>query len=141
MQFSFTLSTINQVAKAVWQAGKTYRIWAFHGEMGAGKTTFIHALCEVLGVTSVIGSPTYAIINEYGTATNESIFHMDWYRLAGEQEAMEAGVEDTLYSGKLCLVEWPEKAEAILPLHTLHLHLGIASATERTIKLDLPRES
>ena len=105
--------------------------------MGAGKTTFITQVCKSLGVTSILSSPTYAIINEYVTDINASIYHMDWYRLEDEHEAIDAGVEDALYSGYYCFVEWPSNAEALLPTHYINVHIHILSETERSIEFNL----
>ena len=139
MQFNFSLSTLNAVAQQVWNLGKDYKVWAFYGEMGTGKTTFIHCLCEeVLQVTSTIGSPTYSIINEYASPVAEIIFHMDWYRLSGEEEALQAGVEDALYSNHLCLVEWPDRAINLLPPDTLHLYMELINENERSLHMQLP---
>lgn len=113
---------------------KHKKIWVFHGEMGAGKTTFIHGLCDLLGVKDAIGSPTYAIINEYASEEVGTIFHMDLYRLRDEEEALGAGVEDVLYSGNFCLVEWPEKAAGIIPGNALHIYLSLINEQTRTIK-------
>ncbi|HVX48926.1 MAG TPA: tRNA (adenosine(37)-N6)-threonylcarbamoyltransferase complex ATPase subunit type 1 TsaE [Chitinophagaceae bacterium] len=120
MNVTYTLSEINGIARQLWNEAGSYKVWAFKGEMGAGKTTFIHALCgQVLGVTGAISSPTFAIINEYSSPVTGTIYHMDWYRMKDEEEAVQAGIEDCLYSGKLCLVEWPAKAEGLLPADTL----------------------
>src|SRR6476619_5653247 len=105
MTLSFSLPQIKQAAKQVFDFASEKKVWALHGEMGAGKTTFIHALCEHLGVTSAIGSPTYSIVNEYKSENAGIIYHMDLYRLKDEEEAREAGVEDGLFSGNLCFVE------------------------------------
>ncbi len=100
--------------------------------MGTGKTTFIHALCEELGVQSAISSPTFAIINEYSGTEVETIYHMDWYRLKNEEEAVNAGVEDSLLSGNLCLIEWPENAAGLLPDDTFHIYMeGLDEETRR----------
>src|SRR4051794_38672346 len=115
MTLSFTLDEIKDTVQKVIDYGKDYPVWAFHGEMGAGKTTVIHAVCEDLQITSAFGSPTYSIINEYKTEKVGTVFHIDCYRLKDEEEALQAGVEDTLYSGSLCFVEWPEKASSLLP--------------------------
>lgn len=133
MQLTFTIESIRQACSEVWNAGKAYKVWAFYGEMGTGKTTFVHHLCEMLGVTSAISSPTYSIINEYESIIAGTIYHMDWYRLKDEQEAIEAGVEDCLYSGNLCLIEWPQKAEALLPRNTLKLQLNLVEDDTRRI--------
>lgn len=118
--------------------GKDRKVWAFHGEMGTGKTTFIHTLCEVLLVSSAIGSPTYSIINEYYSPIAATIFHMDWFRLSSDKEALQAGVEDALYSNNLCLVEWPDRAANLLPPETLHLFLEIVDEGNRTLRLQMP---
>ena len=138
MQFNFSLDTIHTVAREVWSMGKDRKVWAFHGEMVTGKTTFIHTLCEVLQVSSAVGSPTYSIINEYYSPIAATIFHMDWYRLSGDEEALQAGVEDALYSNNLCLVEWPERAANLLPPETLHIFLEIVDERNRTLRLQMP---
>lgn len=136
MSLSFTLGQIKIAAEQVFDYGKDKKVWAIHGEMGAGKTTFIHALCEYLGVTSAIGSPTYSIINEYKSGKAGEIYHMDWYRLKDEEEAIQAGVEDCLFSGNLCLVEWPEKAAALLPDDCLHVAISVVDEQTRKISLE-----
>jgi len=110
--------------------------------MGAGKTTFIHALCEELGVVSAISSPTFAIINEYKSKEAGAIYHMDWYRLKNEEEAVNAGVEDSLLSKDLCLVEWPENAAGLLPDDTFHIHIEVLDPeTRRLFTGALPGEN
>ena len=91
-----------------------HHVFAFYGKMGAGKTTFIKAVCEELGVDDVITSPTFAIINEYITAT-DSIYHFDFYRIKKLEEVYDMGYEDYFYSGSLCFIEWPELIEEVLP--------------------------
>ena len=91
------------------------RVFAFYGKMGAGKTTFVKAICEELGVDDVITSPTFAIINEYETPTNSPIYHFDFYRIKKLEEVYDMGYEDYFYSGALCFIEWPELIEDILP--------------------------
>ena len=100
--------------------------------MGAGKTTFIHHLCLARGVTDTVGSPTFSIINEYRYAGG-SIFHIDLYRLKDEEEAIRAGVEDVLYSGEICLVEWPDRAPDIFPPDTVHVRLEVQGPDTRKI--------
>jgi tRNA threonylcarbamoyladenosine biosynthesis protein TsaE len=133
MDAIFTLEQINQVAAALWKEGKNKKVWAFHAGMGTGKTTFIYALCEHLGVKSAISSPTFAIINEYSSKTAGTIYHMDWYRLKSEEEAMNAGVEDSLLSGNLCLVEWPENAPGLLPEGTFHVNMDALDERTRRV--------
>lgn len=90
-------------------------IFAFYGKMGAGKTTFIKAVCEALGVKDVINSPTFAIVNEYLAGNGEPIYHFDFYRIKKEQEVLDIGYEDYIYSDCLCFMEWPELIEDLLP--------------------------
>lgn len=90
-------------------------IFAFYGKMGAGKTTFIKAICEALGVQDVINSPTFAIVNEYMAGNGEPIYHFDFYRIKKEQEVLDIGYEDYIYSDCLCFMEWPELIEDLLP--------------------------
>lgn len=98
------------------------KIFAFTGKMGAGKTTFIKAICEELGVIDVINSPTFAIINEYQSdKTKELIYHFDFYRINDLSEAYNIGVEDYLHSGSLCFIEWPDKIEPLLPDSTIYV--------------------
>lgn len=91
-------------------------VFAFYGKMGAGKTTFIKALCEVLGVDDVVNSPTFSIVNEYRSATTgELVYHFDFYRIAKLEEVYDMGYEDYFYSGAVCFIEWPELVEDLLP--------------------------
>lgn len=90
-------------------------IFAFYGKMGAGKTTFIKAVCEALGVKDVINSPTFAIVNEYEAGNGEPIYHFDFYRIKKEQEVFDIGYEDYIYSDCICFMEWPELIEDLLP--------------------------
>lgn len=133
MDAVFTLPQIRQVARALWKEGRHKTIWAFHAGMGTGKTTFIHALCEELGVHSAVSSPTFAIINEYTGGEAGTIYHMDWYRLKNEEEAMNAGVEDSLLSGYLCLIEWPENAPGLLDEDAWHIYMEILDAATRRL--------
>jgi tRNA threonylcarbamoyladenosine biosynthesis protein TsaE len=134
MDLEFTLANIDFAAATFWQhtTGKT--VFAFHGPLGAGKTTFIKQLCLQKGVTSVVSSPTFSIINEYDYPGG-SLYHIDLYRLKDEEEAMRAGVEDCLYSGKLCLVEWPERASGLLPENTVSVYFGLADHEKRIISI------
>ncbi len=91
------------------------RVFALYGKMGAGKTTFIQALCFKLQSTDIVTSPTFALINEYKTSANQSIFHFDFYRIKDMSEAFDLGYEDYFYSGNYCFIEWPEKIEPLLP--------------------------
>lgn len=110
-----SLASIHQTAKEFIAAMGEKKVFLFYGSMGAGKTTFIRAICEELGVKESINSPTFAIINEYKSGVGEPIFHFDFYRINKEEEAFDFGYEDYFYSGNLCFVEWPEKIENLLP--------------------------
>ena len=136
MVVDFSLKNINEAAKAFLTAIAGEKVIAFHGEMGAGKTTFIHAVCECLQVQST-SSPTFSIINEYVSPDGHHIYHMDLYRLKDEEEALNAGVEDALYSGNLCLVEWPAKAPGIFPENTIHCYLTVVHHNERKLQINL----
>jgi len=135
MQLEFNLTELQVIAGKLKGLIAETDVIAFHGEMGAGKTTLIGALCKALGTHDVTGSPTYSIINQYNTSDGKIIYHMDLYRVDGEEEAIQAGVEDALYSGNLCLVEWPEKAGGLLPEDAMHLK--IAWVNEKRRKLEL----
>lgn len=148
MERVFKLSEINLVAADFWQSvGYTVRrsqrtslgaVFAFHGEMGSGKTTFIHALCEAKKVKDVVGSPSFSIINEYGYDENgleKKIYHIDLYRLKDEAEAIHAGIEDCLYSDHICMAEWPEKAPGLFPEETVHVFISTLDPETRKIKL------
>jgi tRNA threonylcarbamoyladenosine biosynthesis protein TsaE len=110
-----SLSDINHIAARFIQAHPADRIFAFYGEMGAGKTTFIKALCEEMQVHDYVTSPTFALINEYRTGNNQAIFHFDFYRIKNISEAFDFGYEDYFYSGDYCFIEWPELIEPLLP--------------------------
>jgi len=110
-----SLDTIHEAAKEFVKEMGEGKVFAFYGKMGAGKTTFITALCEVLGVEDVITSPTFAIINEYTDGKGDPIYHFDFYRIKKLEEVYDMGYEDYFYSGNLCLLEWPELIEDILP--------------------------
>ncbi len=110
------LEQIHEAAKEFIAAMGDNTVFAFYGKMGAGKTTFIKAVCEELGVADVINSPTFAIVNEYRSdTTGELIYHFDFYRIKKLEEVYEMGYEDYFYSGALCFIEWPELIEDLLP--------------------------
>lgn len=142
LQISYSLATIENELDHFWQLAHRYRIWAFNGVMGAGKTTFIHALCNYLQVEDAVSSPTFALINEYHFPMNnidKVIYHMDWYRLRNTEEAINAGMEDALnQKDAYCFVEWAEKAVDLLPRPFLWVDIDVLSETERkmTVSLD-----
>ena len=133
MEIVFTIDEIKETAYKCWQQHQSKKIWALHGTMGSGKTTFVHALCEMLQVKDVISSPTFAIINEYKSSVAGIIYHMDWYRLKDEEEAIQAGIEDSLLSGNLCLIEWPGNASGLLPDDSLHIHIETVDTNTRRL--------
>ncbi|MDO6433945.1 tRNA (adenosine(37)-N6)-threonylcarbamoyltransferase complex ATPase subunit type 1 TsaE [Flavitalea sp. BT771] len=132
MEICFHLQDILPAAEKFWQQWPLQKVFAFHGNMGAGKTTFIHALCTAKGVTDTVGSPTFSIINEYAYPGGK-VYHIDLYRLRDEEEALRAGVEDVLYSGELCLVEWPDRAPGIFPPATIALQIAVIDPETRKI--------
>lgn len=136
MELIFTLTEIKRAAKQLLNLMGGNKVLAIHGEMGAGKTTFVHAICEVLGVEDVVTSPTFSIINQYLYNNDETIYHIDLYRLKNEQEAIATGVEDCLYSGSYCFVEWPEKAPAIFSNNTIHAWLYTVDINTRKLVIN-----
>ena len=111
-----SLAEINEAAKQFIENMGDGKVFAFYGKMGAGKTTFIKAICEELGVDDVITSPTFAIVNEYQSATTgDSIYHFDFYRIKKLEEVYDMGYEEYFYSGSLCFLEWPELIDDLLP--------------------------
>ena len=129
------LETIHDTAREFIREMGDSTVFAFHGERGAGKTTFIKALCEVLGVEDVINSPTFAIINEYRSdLTGELIYHFDFYRINKIEEAYDFGYEDYFFSGSLCFIEWPEKVEELLPGDVVDVYIAENEDGTRSIK-------
>ena len=118
-----SLSEISSAAKQFVAAMGDNTIFAFYGHMGAGKTTFIKAICEELGVKDVITSPTFAIVNEYTDGQGESVYHFDFYRIKKQEEVYDIGFEDYVESGSVCLMEWPELIEDILPADTVKVSI------------------
>ena len=143
MDLIFTKELLPTAAKQFLQIAGDTKVFAFHGGMGVGKTTFIHALCDAKGVKDIVGSPTFSIINEYAyvpidigsDGTKRILFHIDLYRLKDEAEAIQAGVEDCLFSDYPCFVEWPDKAPGIFPPGTMHVHLSIIDSQTRQLTI------
>jgi len=132
MELVYGLEHIDEAANQIYNAVKGKGILTFAGEMGSGKTTLIQALCRKMGVKGVMGSPTFSIINEYETEKGP-VYHIDLYRCRDEDEAIRAGVEDCLYSGWTCLVEWPAKALSLFPEETIRI--GITEINGHTRKV------
>ena len=132
-----SLDSIHEAARQFIAAMGDNTVFAFYGKMGAGKTTFIKAVCEELGVTDVINSPTFAIVNEYRSDTTaELIYHFDMYRLKNLDEAFDIGIEDYLFCGAVCFIEWPERIEDILPDDTVTVHITVNDDDSRTLTID-----
>lgn len=137
MNNTVTIKSISDLDRAAGEfLGKIgdARLLAFYGQMGAGKTTFTVALCKALGVVAdKVCSPTFTIISEYLSGKGEPIYHFDFYRIKNLSEAMDIGVEDYFYSGNLCIMEWPENIEDLLPDDTLRIHITINPDQSRTL--------
>ncbi len=127
------LADIDRAAEEFLEKIGDHRLIAFFAPMGAGKTTFTTALCKRLGVEDAICSPTFTIVNEYMTKDDEPLYHFDFYRISKPQEAIEIGLYDYLDSGNLCIMEWPENIEELLPEETLRVHIQVNDDLSRTI--------
>jgi tRNA threonylcarbamoyladenosine biosynthesis protein TsaE len=134
-EYQFNLGNIHDAARWFWDRIGDGRVIAMHGHMGAGKTSFVHALCDVKQVTDPVSSPTFSLVNEYAVPGGEKIYHIDLYRIKDGEEAIQAGIEDVLYSGAICFVEWPERATDIFPPDSLEVRLSVNPDQSRTIKL------
>ena len=141
----FKIASLEQLEEAAYKFMTEmgdYTVFAFYGEMGAGKTTFINELCKQLGVeTDITSSPSFAIINEYRSDTTaELIYHFDCYRLENEAEAQDIGAEDYFDCGALCVIEWPERIEGLLPDDTVRVDITVNPADHsRTVKMTFPK--
>lgn len=134
-----SIEHLQDAAKQFVAAMDERTVFAFYGSMGAGKTTFIKAICEELGVEDVINSPTFSIINEYRSATTqELIYHFDFYRIEKVSEAEDIGTPDYFYSGALCFIEWPEKIKDLLPMDTVLVTIQENDDETRTVYVDEP---
>ena len=131
-----TLERIHESARSFIEQMGDHTIFAFYGKMGTGKTTFIKALCEELGVEDGITSPSFAIVNEYHSPTVGPIFHFDFYRIKKLEEVYDMGYEDYFYSGHLCLIEWPELIEDLLPDDAVRIHIEELSDGQREMKIE-----
>lgn len=138
MEFIFDLNNIDDVAKKFVSLIGNHKIIAFRGELGVGKTTFIKAICKELGVGERVTSPTYAIIQEYHSH-NDTIYHMDLYRIKSIEEAIDAGIEDCLMSNDMCLIEWPAKVSLLLRGEMVYATLQVVSTNTRKLIVQLPQ--
>lgn len=129
------LASIREAAKEFVAQMDDHKIYLFYGSMGAGKTTFIRAICEELGVKDVINSPTFAIVNEYTDRKGEPIYHFDFYRINKVEEAYDFGYEDYFYSGHVCFVEWPEMIEELIPEDAVTVSIQEKANGEREVTI------
>jgi tRNA threonylcarbamoyladenosine biosynthesis protein TsaE len=127
------LNDLRRVAEEIIAVAGSVKVWLFHGEMGAGKTTLIKTIGKVLGVNDSITSPTFSIVNEYLIDDQKKLFHFDFYRIKNENEAYDIGVEEYFYSGHFCFVEWPDKIPGLLPERRADITITIEDNTHRTI--------
>ena len=130
-----SLDNIHAAAKEFLQNMGDGKVFAFYGKMGAGKTTFVKAICEELGVEDVITSPTFALVNEYTAGNGDSIYHFDFYRIKRQQEVLDIGYEDYIYSGCVCFMEWPELIEDLLPADAVRVTITQQEDGTRVIEM------
>jgi tRNA threonylcarbamoyladenosine biosynthesis protein TsaE len=129
-----TLEDLPFVAQELLNDLDNRKVIALEGEMGAGKTTFIRALCNAMGVTDEISSPTYGYVNEYESSYFGTVYHFDLYRLETEHDALDIGIEEYIYSDSICLIEWPRVAERILPEDTIWVSIKVSDSEQREIE-------
>lgn len=134
MNIVFSLDQIQEVAQQILDSNPK-KIILFNGEMGVGKTTLIKQLCKSLGVKDATSSPTFSLVNEYYTSDNQIVYHFDFYRLNKETEALDMGVDDYLYSGNWCFIEWSEKIASLLPEDTSTITIELLADGKRELKL------
>lgn len=128
------LDDLPLVVKALLPALQHTNVAAFHGDMGIGKTTLIKALCQALGATDIVNSPSFALVNEYHNREGAPVYHFDFYRIQSLEEVYDLGYEEYFYGGHLCLVEWPEKIIPLLPPGTLHVYMHLSKNNKRVIR-------
>ncbi|RYU95367.1 tRNA (adenosine(37)-N6)-threonylcarbamoyltransferase complex ATPase subunit type 1 TsaE [Emticicia agri] len=132
----YYLTDLEEIAKKIIGKAEDKTIWIFEGEMGAGKTTMIKAICKELGVLSTVQSPTFSIVNEYVTADGGNIYHFDFYRLKRESEALDFGIEEYFDSGNICLLEWAQKIESLLPENCYTIRIEVIDNNSRSLSLN-----
>ena len=134
MKFTFSLAEINEVAQKIINQNP-HKVILFNGEMGVGKTTFIKELAKVLGVNEPTSSPTFSLVNEYQTNDNQLVYHFDVYRLKHESEALDMGIDEYLYSGNWCFIEWAEKIPNLIPQQHSVIDIKLLPNNERELIL------
>ena len=130
------LSELDTVAASLLKLGKDVPVWLFDGAMGVGKTTLIKKLCALMGVQSMVQSPTFSLVNEYLTATGITIYHFDFYRIINEMEALDIGIEEYFDSGNFCFIEWPEKIESLWPYPHLLIKMSLEEDGGRILEVN-----
>jgi tRNA threonylcarbamoyladenosine biosynthesis protein TsaE len=134
MNVTFSLDQLEEVAQKIISENPN-KVILFHGEMGVGKTTLIKQLCKTLGVTDATSSPTFSLVNEYQTAKNKTVYHFDFYRLNNEIEALDMGIDDYLYSGNWCFIEWAEKIPNLIPEAHSIITIELLADGKRSLEL------
>tara|TARA_B110000046_G_C13026027_1_gene414147 strand:+ start:8962 stop:9369 length:408 start_codon:yes stop_codon:yes gene_type:complete len=134
MNKNYFLEDLSLIASEILSSAKNKTL-LFYGEMGVGKTTLIKEICKELKVQDSISSPTFSLVNEYQTSTNEKVFHFDFYRITDQEEALDMGIEEYFYNNDWCLIEWPGNIENLLPLEAVEIHLTILDNRKRNIQL------
>jgi len=129
------LEGLQKAAKEFLELNRNQKKFAFYGDLGAGKTTFIKALCNELNVVDIVTSPTFSLINEYQSDDLSPVYHMDFYRIRNVDEAYDIGVEDYFYDNGFCLIEWPEKIEEILPVDIVYVQISVLDDNSRVLKI------
>ena len=129
-----SLQELDGAARRFLESAGDATVIAFSGELGAGKTTFIQAICRNLGITVEVNSPTFSLVNEYFTPKGDSVYHFDFYRIETPEELFDMGYEEYFYSGSLCLIEWPEKAPGLMPENTLMVNIMVGEKESRLIQ-------
>lgn len=135
---TYQLADLPEIAKLLADQVLLFKVVTFEGNLGSGKTTLIKALCQLLGVNEMVSSPTFSLVNEYETSNlgnSKGIYHIDLYRLKSEEEAIGAGIEEYMFSGDLCLIEWPERAWGIIPDDILRVMLDSPDIDHRHIRV------
>jgi tRNA threonylcarbamoyladenosine biosynthesis protein TsaE len=137
MNFSYHLQDLSSTVSRFWSEYGHHKIFAFYGQMGAGKTTFIRALCLHLGVTDSIGSPTFSLVNEYAGKKGMLIYHADLYRLSNRDDLREAGVDELMQGNHICFIEWPQLIEKELPFGTVQLTFELSDEITRKLEVNI----
>jgi tRNA threonylcarbamoyladenosine biosynthesis protein TsaE len=133
----YDISRISETAKRFLKITTGNKKFAFYGKMGAGKTTFIIALCRELGAVDIVNSPTFTIINEYRTGKGEMLYHLDFYRIKSADELLSLGIEDYLYEDVYCFIEWPDRAEEILTNNIIKVDIEEVDTDKRLLKIHI----